>query len=171
MGKLALKWGGISGAIMMAFLLASHILYPTTDPSHFDIAEVFGYAAMVVSLAVLYLAMQELEKTNGDIATTLWQRVLVGTMASLVAGVIFGLYNVAYSTVINPEFLDTYYNYYISQLPVQSGPEYERMVAELEADKAMFMHPFTQFTVMGSTVVMLGIPISVLLAFVHKLRS
>lgn len=171
MWKTALKWGGISGAVMMVFLLVSHLLFPTSNPEHFDAAETYGYAAMLASLAILYMAMLELEKQSGETGITMWQKIMVGSAAAIVAGAIFGLYNVVYTSVINPEFLDTYYDYYISQLPVQSGPEYERMVAALEADKALFMSPFTQFAVMGATVVMIGIPMSVVLAFIHKFRS
>lgn len=168
--KISLKWGGISGGIMVALLLISHFLFPTTDPAQFDAAEIYGYAAMVASLAILYMAILEMEK-SGSPGPSQWQKILACSGAAVVAGFIFGLYNVFYTSVLNPEFLDTYYDYYISQLPVQSGPDYEEKVAALEADKAMFMSPLTQFLVMGATVVAIGIPMSVLLAFLRRLKS
>lgn len=170
MGKTALKWGGISGGIMTALLIVSYLLFPQNDPAYFSEAETYGYAAMILSLGVIYLAMAEFEAAAAA-PVTVWQRILLGTLASLVAGAIFGLYNVVYSLWLNPEFLDSYYTYYISQLPEQSGPAYEAAVAELEAQKAMFMSPVTQFLVMGATVVMIGIPMSVGLALVRKLRG
>lgn len=170
MGKVALKWGGVSGGIMTLLLIISYLLFPQNDPAYFSEAETYGYAAMVISLAVIYLAMAEYE-AQAEAPVTLWQRILLGTLASLVAGAIFGLYNVVYSVWLNPEFLDSYYNYYISQLPEQSGPAFEAAVAELEAQKAMFMSPITQFLVMGATVVVIGIPMSIGLALVRKLRE
>lgn len=170
MWKLSLKWGVISGGIMTVLLVGSHLLFPMDDPAYFDTGEIYGYVSMIASLAVIYLALNDEHMATGT-GATLWQKILVGSGAALVAGVIFGLYNVVYTSYVNPDFLDTYYGYYISQLPVQSGPEYDRMVAALEADKAMFMHPFTQFAVMGATVVMIGIPLSVALAFIHNLRT
>lgn len=169
--KLILKWGGVIGSVMVGLLFIEYLLFPDLDPERFDTSETFGYAAIFASLAVMYLAMIELEKTMPDATPTLWQRISTGSGAAVVAGMIFGAYNVFYTEVLNPEFMDVYYDYYISQLPVQSGPEYEKMVADLEAQKEMFMAPLTQFLVMGSTVVMIGIPMSVILAFVRKLRS
>ena len=169
--KLIVKWGGVIGGIMVGLLLIEYLLFPVVDPARFDISEKFGYAAIFASLAIMYLAMIELEKTMPDTTPTLWQRISTGSGAAIVASVIFGAYNVFYTEVLNPGFMDTYYDYYISQLPVQSGPEYEQMVADLEAQKEMFMAPLTQFLVMGSTVVMIGIPMSVILAFVRKLRA
>lgn len=171
MKKLILKWGAIIGGVMMAILLVEYMLYPELDPERFDSSETYGYAAIFASLLIMYLAMVELDKQSGDTPVTMWQRILLGSGAAIVAGAIFGAYNVFYTEVLNPEFMNIYYDYYISQLPVQSGPEFEQMVAELEAQKEMFQAPSTQFLVMAATVVMIGIPMSVALAFVRKLRS
>lgn len=169
--KVSLKWGAISGAIMVALLLVSYFFFPENDPAYFDSAETYGYAVMIASLAVIYLAINEKSQESDGVPTSMWHKILIGSAVSVVAGIIFGFYNLIYTSYMNPEFMDAYYNYYISQLPVQSGPEFERMVAELEAQKAMFMAPVTQFSVMAATVVMIGIPLSVVLAFIHKLRN
>lgn len=169
--KVSLKWGIISGAIMTALLLISSFFFPENDPAYFGSAETYGYASMIASLAVIYLAMGDTSLRPKGVALGLWQKILVGSAASVVAGIIFGFYNLIYTSYINPEFMNVYYDYYISQLPVQSGPEYDKMVADMEAQKAMFMAPATQFSVMGATVVMIGIPLSVILAFIHQLRS
>ncbi len=171
MVKVSLKWGGISGAVMTTLLLISYFFFPENDPAYFSSAETYGYLSMVASLVVIYLALNDTSLYADGATPTLWQKILVGSAVSIVAGIIFGFYNLIYTSYMNPEFMDVYYNYHISQLPVQSGPEFERMVAELEAQKAMFMAPVTQFSVMTATVVMIGIPMSVVLAFVHNLRS
>lgn len=171
MKKLMLKWGAIMGGVMVAILLVEYALYPELDPERFDSSETYGYAAIFASLAIMYMAMVEQDKASGETPPTMWQRIMLGSGAAIVAGAIFGAYNVFYTEVLNPEFMDVYYDYYIAQLPVQSGPEYESMVADLEAQKAMFQAPSTQFLVMASTVIMIGIPMSVALAFVRKLRA
>lgn len=165
------RWGGTIGGVMVALLLVEHFFFPVTDPSQFDSSETYGYVAIFASLAIMYLAILDLEKKAGDDAPTMWQKIMAGSGAALIGGAVFGLYNVFYTEVLNPDFMDSYYNYYISQLLVQSGPEYEQMVADLEAQKEMFQAPITQFGVMAATVVMIGIPMSVLLALLHKLRG
>ena len=171
MKKLILKWGAIMGGIMVAVLLIEYMLYPEPDPARFDSSETYRYAAIFASLAIMYMAMVEQDRLSGDTPTTMWQRILLGSGAAVIAGAIFGAYNVFYTEVLNPEFMDVYYDHYISQLPVQSGPEFEQMVADLQAQKEMFQAPATQFLVMAATVIMIGIPMSVALAFVRKLRN
>jgi hypothetical protein len=70
--------------------------------------------------------------------------------------------------VLNPGFMQSYYDYYLTTLPVQSGPEYDRLVAELESQRAMFASPVAIFFVMAATVWAAGIVISVLVALIHK---
>lgn len=166
--KLSVKWGGVSGGIMTVLLLLSFVLLPAPSPETYGISEIFGYVTIFASLAVIYVAMNELQ--NGQ-PVSLWQRISLGVGVSAIAGAIFGLYNVVYTGYLDPDFMDNYYNYYISQLPEQSGPSYEEAVARLEAEKAMFMSPVTQFVTMGATVLLAGIPVSVLLAFLHKARN
>ncbi len=170
MTKLIAKWGGIIGGVMVAVMLIEFALVPKPGPEHFEISEMLGYATILASLAIMFLAMNEQEKLAGDEPVTMWQRILLGSGAAVVAGACFGIYNVIYSEVLNPEFMDTYFAYSISQLPVQSGPDFERMAAELLEQKEMFKAPTTQFLVMASTVIMIGIPMSVLMAFGLKLR-
>jgi hypothetical protein len=87
---------------------------------------------------------------------------------ALVSGVIFGIFNVIYVTIIDPSFVENYFNYYLSQLPEQSGAAYQAQVKDLEAQKAFFGSPVMTFVVMGATVWMMGIPISLISAFIHR---
>lgn len=168
--KLSIKWGAVSGGIMTVLMLLSFFLFPEPSVETYAIAEVFGYAAIFASLAVIYVAFHE-QRVLGAQPETMWSRISLGTGISIVAGVIFGTYNVIYTGYLDPDFMEKYYNYYISQLPEQSGPAFDEAVARLEAEKEMFMSPLTQFFAMGATVVMAGIPFSVLLAYVHKQRN
>lgn len=165
MFKLALKWGGIVGGILTALMLASYIVYPDFDVDHMETSETFGYASIIGCLALIYLAIADLEKQQAG--ATLWQKIMLGCAVSAVAGVMFGLYNVFYTSVLNPEFMDLYFDHYISQLDMEPGPARDEAVAALQAEKEMFKSPLTQFFAMGATVLMAGIPISVLLAFLQ----
>lgn len=153
---------------MVSALLISNLLFPEPSAESYGLAEAFGYATIFASLGLIYLAMNEVQNRNEEGEVMLWQKIVLGVMVSAFAGVMFGIYNVVYTTYINPEFMESYYNHYISQLPVQSGPEYEATVAQLEQEKAMFMHPATQFGAMAATVLAAGIPVSILLALLHS---
>lgn len=167
MFKTALKWGGYSGGTLIIIIALSEVIMGGSSPDNYAASQVFGYVTFVACLGMIYLGLNE----AGESHNTIWKKVVLGLSISFVAGILFGIYNVIYTSYINPEFLDEYYAYYISQLPVQSGPEYDAQVAALEADKEMFMHPVTQFLAMSATVIAVGIPESVLLAVIHKKMS
>ena len=154
--------------LLVVIIVTGEYLMNGSSPDNFGSSEIFGYVTFVACLGMIYLAFNEVARSDAVKSETIWQKTLLGVAISAVAGLIFGFYNVIYTSYINPAFLDDYYNYYISQLPVQSGPEYDAMVASLEAEKQMFMQPLTQFFVMATTVIAVGIPESVILAVIHK---
>lgn len=162
--KTLLKWGGTSGFIMVLVIAVGNFLFDGTSPENYRISEIFGYTTMIVCLGIIYLALNETKTTR----RTVWQKIALGIGVSAVAGAMFGAYNVIHTTYIDPAFLDNYFDHYISQLPVQSGPEFEAQVAELTNQKEMFSSPAMQFIVMASTVLLVGIPESIILAVLHK---
>lgn len=158
------KWGSISGLIMVFVILIGNLLMGASSPENYGTSEIFGYTTMIVCLGIIYLGLNEARETR----VTLWQKIILGVGISAVAGAIFGIYNVIHTSYIDPAFIDNYFDYYISQLPMQSGPEFEAQLAELTSQKEMFSSPIMQFFVMASTVLLIGIPESIILAVLHK---
>lgn len=161
--KIISKWGAITGSAILVIMITGNYLLDASNPDNFGISEIFGYLTMFGCLCMIYVALNEAGQGN-----TIWQKIMIGLGVSVIAGMMFGVYNVIYTSYIDPEFMDNYYAYYIAQHPVQSGPEFDAFVAELEAQKEMFMHPVTQFFAMSATVIAVGIPLSVILAVLHK---
>lgn len=169
MFKISFKWGAYTGGVMTLLLLASHFLVAAPSPENYGVSEIYGYAAIFGSLGLIYLAVNDVQRSEAGQQLSLWQKIMIGVAVSAFAGVVFGLYNVVYTSYINPEFMENYYNYYISQIP--EGPGRDAEIAKFEADKEMFMNPLSQFLIMGSTVLAAGIPESVLLALIHSARD
>ncbi|MBL4789373.1 MAG: DUF4199 domain-containing protein [Kordiimonadaceae bacterium] len=166
--KMSFKWGLYAGGVMVTACLSANLLFLEETAESYELAETLGYVSIFASLGLIYLALHDAQTKFETAELTLWQRIFLGVMISAVAGVMFGIYNVVYTTYIDPEFMENYLTHFISQMPVQSGPEYEANVAELKQDMVMFSHPASQFAAMAATVLAAGIPVSVLLAFVQK---
>ncbi len=166
MTKSIIRWGLICGAVMTLFMYVPQIFIFGDKPENFAASEVAGYVGMVAALLVIVLAINTHFKDAGP-KTSIWQRLVLGLGVTLIAGIIFGLSNIIYTMWINPEFMDTYYNYYISNLPVQEGPEYEKAVEEVQAQWEMFSSPLMVFLVMAATVWMIGIVVSILASVGH----
>lgn len=156
-----IKWGAIVGAAMTLFMLGSYIMVAGNQAQNMGMAEVAGYVGMIAALAIILFAMHQHFKERAD-KPSLWQRIIFGIGIAFTAGVIFAICDVVYTFMINPGFMDAYFQYYISNLPVQEGPEYERMVDEAMAQREMFAQPIMVFLVMAATVWMIGLVVSVL---------
>ncbi len=163
----SLRWGAISGGVMLVAAALSFLFIGRLDASTYGIAEIAGYTSIILGLAVIWFAVAR--RYSGDAAAaSLWDRIRLGLGIAFVAGLIFAAFDTFYTLVLNPGFMQSYYDYYLSTLPVQSGPEYDRLVAELESQRAMFGSPLAIFFVMAVTVWAAGIVISVLVALIHK---
>jgi len=161
-----LKWGVLSGSIMFVLLFAPYFFFFGNTPENFKIAEIFGYVGMVGALLIIVIAITRHFKNAGR-DVTIWHRLQLGLGITFVAGVIFGIANNIYTLWLNPEFTDAYYDYYISQLPVQEGPEFDAAVAEAEGQREMFSSPLMSFLLMAATVWMIGIVVSLLASIGH----
>lgn len=165
--RVILKWGAISGALMSVFLLITYFAFPGLDGAQYQAAEIAGYVGMLVSLSVIYIAIaSHFSAANAE--ASVWARVKLGLGVAFVAGIIFGIFDTVYVNLINPDFMQDYFDYYASQLPVASGPETDAARAELEAQFVFFSSPPLVFLVMAATVWAVGIPVSIASALAHK---
>lgn len=155
------KWGVIVGAVMTIFMFGSYFVVAGNQAQNMGIAEVTGYVGMIAALAIILFAMHKQFDERAD-KQSLWQRIIFGVGITVIAGTIFALCDVIYTFMINPGFMDAYFEYYLSTLPVQEGQEYERMVEEAMAQREMFAQPIMVFLVMAATVWMIGLVVSVL---------
>ncbi len=138
------KWGLICGGVMTLFLYAPYFMFFQNGPVDYAMAEVAGYVGMVAALLVIVLAINSHFKGAApDIG--IWQRLKLGLGVTFIAGAIFGLTNNIYTFWVNPEFMNDYYAYYISQFPVQEGAEFEKAVAEAEARWRCFLPQLCSF--------------------------
>ncbi|MCF4097307.1 DUF4199 domain-containing protein [Maritalea mediterranea] len=156
-----IKWGVIVGAVMTLFMLGSYIVVAGNQAENMGMAEMAGYVGMIAALAIILFAMHQQFNARAD-KQSLWQRIIFGMGIAFVAGVIFAICDVIYTFMINPDFMDAYFQYYLSTLPVQEGPEYERMVEDAMAQREMFAQPVMVFLVMAATVWVIGLVVSVL---------
>ena len=163
MFKIMSKWGGITGAVILVIIVSGNYLIEASNPDNYGLSETFGYLTMFACLCMIYVALNEAGVDN-----TIWQKIMLGLGVSVIAGAMFGIYNVIYTSYIDPSFIDSYYENHIAQYPIQSGPEYDAFVAGVEAEKQLFENPVIQFFMMSATVIAVGIPLSVILALVHK---
>lgn len=164
MKSLIIKYGVIAGLIIVA-IPSIGTLMMGTGPETYQTGEIIGYSTMILSLLLIFLAVREFKQHTTQ--PVCFAKILkIGLGVTVIASLMFGLYNVIYATYIEPEFMDNYFNYYIENIR-QSGQSEDVIAAQitqLEKDKAFFMNPLVNFSAMFFSVFIVGLIISIVSA-------
>ena len=163
MKQIILKYGLIAGFIIVAIPSISGMIMGYGEDT-FATGEVIGYSTMVFSLMMIFVAAKKYQQANPDEIIGFKQIFLLGSGISLIAGTMFGIYNVIYVLYIDPEFMQKYYDYSINNIRNSGIPAevVEQQIAEIESQKKMFMNPWVNFFLMFITVFFIGLIVSVI---------
>lgn len=157
-----IKFGLIAGTIVVAIPYISGLIIGY-GPETYKVGEIIGYTTMVVSLLLIFFAVNEYKKKHPDERLGFFKVFFIGAGISLIAGIMFGIYNLVYVTYIDPGFMTQYYDYYVNNIR-NSGADaaqIEMQISQLEQQKEMFMNPLFNFFVMFATVFVIGSVIAV----------
>ncbi|NAY92619.1 DUF4199 family protein [Muricauda sp. JGD-17] len=164
MKKTVLKFG-LYGAISICllFLISWFLL---TDFSY-ALQEVFGYLAMVISLSFVFFGIKYFRDEQNQGKVTFKKALVIGVLISLITALAFGILDVIYTEVLNPDFMADYYENAAEKLrSTVTADQLEIKLAELEAQRKMFANPLMSFTLMAMTVFVIGFIISLLSALI-----
>ncbi|MDO6428792.1 DUF4199 domain-containing protein [Thalassotalea sp. 1_MG-2023] len=171
MKKLIMKYGLIAGVVVVCIPFIGSLVMGS-DPSTYQMGEIIGYSTMIFSLLTIFLAVKEYKVQCNEVVS-FKQIFLLGIGITFIAAFMFGVYNVLYATVIEPDFMNNYFNYYIENIRNSGATEevINQQIAQLEQEKSFFMNPLVNFSVMFASVFMIGLIISVVFAFSQSERK
>lgn len=159
MKNTILKYGSLAATtICLLFLLGL-----LGEDLPYSIREIIGYAGMIVSLLFIFFGIKQFRDKENDGVLSFSKALLIGTLITLIAAAAFGIIDVIYVKYINPDFMTEYYTHAVEQMQQSlSETEFKLQLAELEAQKELFMNPFMNFLIMFLTVLMIGFIISLI---------
>lgn len=169
MKKVALKYGFRSTvAIVVIFL----ILWLFLSDLDFGTQEVLGYVSMIVSLSFVYFGLKYYRDNENGNQLTFGQGLKLGLLIVLIPSIAFGLFDVVYTEVINPDFMEDYYSHTVENMKANlPASEFEVKLAEMETQKEMFGNPLFQFVVMGMTVFLVGFIMTVISSLILQRKG
>ena len=169
MKNTIIKYGLYATAVLIGFNIISLVIFGT-DASYFDIGEIFGYSAIILCLVFVFIGIRHYEISVPN--TTFLSRMGIGTGISLFPALFFGLYNILYVEVIDPEFTDKYMKHQLTKMEASMSPaDFEVAKTQLMQEFDMYHNTFFQFLVMFLTVFILGVIISLLSSMYFQLKS
>jgi hypothetical protein len=166
MKKTVLRYGLLSSLVIVILFLLSFMIFHDTN---FAAQEVFGWASMVISLLFVFFGIKHYrDKENGGILS-FGQGMKIGVLIVLIPALVFGVFDILYVTVINPGFMETYYQHSLTQLQ-QSLPaaDFEKEKVKLQAQMDMFSNPVVNGLVMALTVFMIGLIVTVISSLILR---
>ncbi len=108
-----LKYGLLAGTAMSGWVLVEHGLGLHTR--HFGIAQYTGWMTVLILLVTLHLLLRRQITRLNRYWLPVWEGVLYGTLASLVAAMVFYMFLVLYLFVIHPAWPDLYLEWQVAR--------------------------------------------------------
>ena len=161
MKKTFLRYGGLSALFMVLFFIVTELTLTRDD---FDTNEILGWIGIFLSTTFVFFGIRYYRDRVNNGMLSFGKGLQVGLLILIIPSLAFGLFNVIY-VVLNPEFMDNYYNYKVSQIR-DSLPASEAAVKieAMEKEKEMFMSPAVQFFAMFLSVFAVGLIVTVISA-------
>ena len=160
MKRTIIKFGGYSCLLLIVLFGISFLFEDAMD---FSTSEIFGYATIVLSLSFVFFGIKSYRDKENNGVICFGKALKIGLLITLLASLTFGLINVIYTEVINPEFSTEYYKYSIEKIEKELPAEaYKVKVAELESQQELFGNPLFNFVLMSLTVLIIGLIISLI---------
>jgi len=125
--------------------------------------ELAGYLTMLLSMIFVFLGIRHYRDHENGGKLSFGEGLKVGVLIVLIPSVFFGLFDLLYTKVINPGWMQDYYSKYIEKIKAGTAPD--KLEAALKAaneQKEMFSNPLIEFLLMALTVFMIGFVVTII---------
>lgn len=164
MKKTVLRFGLYGAITICALFLIGWYAGKNVD---YSAQEIVGYVSMIVSLAFVYFGIKHFRDVENKGSVSFKKALTIGILISLITALAFGLLDVFYIKVLEPDFTTDYYARIIEDMQTTlPEAEFKTKLADIEAEKAMFSNPFFSFLLMAVTVFIIGFIISLISAVI-----
>jgi len=168
MKKVILRFG-LYGVLTICAL--SILIWALVDVVDNTTGEVIGYSTMVVSLIFVFFGIKHFRDNENQGLVSFGKALLIGLLISLIVALSFGILDLIYVKIINPEFMSDYYEGMLNEAKTLPAAEFEVRKTELESEQEMFSNPAMHFFIMSMMVFIIGFIISLLSALILQRKN
>lgn len=172
--KHILKYGGISGFIMICSWFLSHLLF-TSDDGVYDTAksEIVGYISMILAFSAVFIGVKKYRDNERNGVIDFKNAFLVGLYIVLVTSVIYVIGWMIYYPNFMPDFADQYLQSQVVLLEESgvSGEELDQKVDELTQNMELYKNPVIMSGMTFIEIFPVGFIIAILCALILKKRA
>ncbi len=167
MKKTVLKFGLYSSLVILG--LFSINLFTSISSLDMATQEIVGYLSMFIALIFVFFGIKSYRDNVGNGNLTFKRGLGLGVLISLIPSALFGIFDVIYITMIDPEFFQRYRDSYVADLETKfQGAELTAQVEEIDQMMTMAANPLFDFFLMFMTVFVLGFIVTLISAFILR---
>ena len=169
MQKTIKKFGGYAALVGGLLFIGGHFFDWNID---FGTLEILGYISIFTSLSFVFFGIKHFRDQINDGIISFKKALLIGLTISAISGIVIGLLDVIYLTVINPDFVVEYKEYALEGMKnTLSANEFELEKASLEKQIVLFGSPLFAWTIMFTIVFVIGIIISLISSLILQRKN
>lgn len=173
MKSTILRYGLYAAIFETVFFILYWLVFKVQiTPENCHTQEVIGYLEILVSLSFVYFGVRYYRDMVNNHVVTFGKALAIGLLISLVPAVVFGLLDHLYSAVIDPNFLEKWSAIQIAELKrTTPAPELPAKLKKLNEDITLYKNPFLGWLVMFSSVMAMGVIVSIVSALILKRKT
>ncbi len=167
MKNIVFTYGLIAGAIVSIWLVVA--LAIGMDNLGGDMGMVYGFSAMIIAFAFIFIAIKKYREQHDDLIT-FPKGFMIGLYISLVASTIYVVtWLISYYYFV-PDFTEVYTSHVLEQLKHDgaSAAELAKKTAEMEQFKEMYKNPLVVILYTYIEILPVGLLISLISAAILK---
>lgn len=129
----------------------------------YSLQEIYGYLTMLLSMIFVFLGIRHYRDEVNNGRLTFGQGLKIGVLIVLIPSVFFGLFDMLYTQVINPEWANEYYAQYLQKIKASTPPDkLDAVLKKVAGEKEFFSNPVILFLVMAFTVFIIGFIVTII---------
>ena len=161
MKKTVIRFGLFGLIVMVIVLVIEFLIFKGKE--NWEAQEIVGYTTIILSLLFVYLGIRHWRDNYNNGQLSFGQGLKLGILITLFPSVAFGFFTWLQMSVLDPEFSNRYYAYYVQKVKASTPPDkLQEALQKLESEKDIFASPFIQFGAMFLTVFFIGVVITVI---------
>jgi len=165
------RYGLYGVLVVLASGVIQYIIFPKCS---FETQEVIGYLTIFLSMIFVFFGMRQYRNKINNGVLSFGQGLKIGTLIVLIPSVFFGLFDIFYAKVLNPDWKTEYLAYYAEKIRKTTPPEkLQPALDKMNAQMEMFSSPVMEFILMFLTVFIVGFIVTIIssLALMKKQKT
>ena len=167
MKKTIIRFGAYASILVVGSSLIFWLF--SSDTPNYAISEIAGYASIILAMAFVFFGIKHYRDNEKNGSISFGQALKLGVLITLAPSLAFGIYNAIYTELLDPGFIDSYYQYTLENMKTDmTAAEFEAAAQKMESEKKMFANPVVGSLVMFLTVFLIGFVVAIISALILK---